>query len=46
MAKEKIKIFHSYFCLILCASFKEQKGFAETQAVRPIIFDITFNMHS
>ena len=34
ISKETIKIFHSHFCLNLCASFKERKGFAETQVVK------------
>ena len=31
---ETTNIFYSYFCLMLCASFKERKGFTETQAVK------------
>ena len=35
ITKETTKIFHSHFCLMLCVSFKERKGFTGTQAVRP-----------
>ena len=35
ITKETIQIFHSHFDLILWASFKERKGFIETQAVDP-----------
>ena len=35
ITKETIQLFHSHFCLILCASLKERKGFTETQAVNP-----------
>ena len=35
ITKETTKIFHSHFWLMLCVSFKERKGFTETQAVRP-----------
>ena len=30
ITKETIKLFHSHFCLILCASFKERRGLTET----------------
>ena len=32
---KETNIFHSHFRLMLCVSFKERKGFTETQAVRP-----------
>ena len=35
ITKETTKIFHLHFSLMLCVSFKERKGFTETQAVRP-----------
>ena len=35
ITKETSQIFHSHFCLILCPSFKERKGFTETQDVNP-----------
>ena len=35
ITKKTTKIFHSHFCLMLCVSFKERKGFTGTQAVRP-----------
>ena len=35
ITKETTNIFHSHFCLMLCVSCKERKGFTETQAVRP-----------
>ena len=34
ITKETTKIFHSHFCLMLYVSFKERKGFTETQAIR------------
>ena len=30
ITKEATKIFHSHFCVMFCASFKERKGFTET----------------
>ena len=45
ITKETTKKFHSHFCLMLCVSFKERKGFTETQAVRPwlkILVEIIF----
>ena len=33
--KETTKIFHLHFSLMLRVSFKERKGFTETQALRP-----------
>ena len=30
ITKETNKLFHSHFCLILCASFKERRGLTET----------------
>ena len=33
--EETISIFHSQFCLILCASFKERKNFTGSQADKP-----------
>ena len=35
ITKETTKIFHSHFRLMFRVSFKERKGFTETQAVRP-----------
>ena len=35
ITEETAKIFHSHFCLMLCVSFKERKGFTDTQAVTP-----------
>ena len=35
ITKETTKIFYSHFCVMLCVSFKERKGFTETLAVRP-----------
>ena len=49
ITEETIKIFHSHFCLILCASFEESKGLTEAQAVKPwlkffekIVVDLIF----
>ena len=45
ITKGTIQIFHSHFCLILCASFKKRKGFTETQAYKrwlKILVDLIF----
>ena len=45
ITKQTTKIFHLHFSLMLCVSFKERKGFTETQAVRPwlkILVEIIF----
>ena len=40
ITKETTNIFHLHFRLMLCVSFKERKGFTETQARRRRSFEV------